>query len=170
MERLDDKRRARAEAGRKGGKATAKVNQIDSTTTALKESKVNKTKKNKVKDINERYNLFEKDVKQYQTEFGEDSITDFINYWTEQNKSNTKMKFEMQPTWDTRRRIQRWVGNDFSSNKNNGISKFRKDAQGKFWVGYCSKCNVSDFYDDIGIKQDSRCCQTKIMPEKMQSA
>ena len=80
------------------------------------------------------------------------------------------MKFEMQPTWDTKRRIQRWAGNDFSSNKTNGISKFKKDANGKFWIGYCSKCNVSAFYDDMGIKQDSKCCQSKLMPEKTKSA
>ena len=168
MECLDDKRRARAEAGRKGGKATALLHQKDSSATAVKESKVNKVNK---EDINKRYDMFEDDVNKYQSLFDEESIVDFISYWTEPNKSKTKMKFEMQPSWDTKRRIQRWVSNDFgNSNKSNGTSKFRKDANGKFWIGYCSKCDVSDFYDDNGIKQDSRCCQSKLMPEKLKNA
>ena len=167
MEKLDDKKKVRAEAGRKGGKASAKVKQKSTDAQAVKESKVNKTKEN---NTNKRYDKFEDDVRNYQSLFGEDVIEDFISYWTEENKSGTKMKFEMQPTWDTKRRIQRWVDNDYSNNKSNGISKFKKDANGKFWIGYCSKCSVSDFYDDMGIKQDSRCCQSKLLPEKKKSA
>ena len=80
------------------------------------------------------------------------------------------MKFEMQQTFDIKRRLSTWARNDYGNNKSNGISGFKKDANRKFWIGYCSKCNVSDFYDDIGIKQDSRCCQTKLMPEKKKVA
>ena len=170
MERLDDKRKIRSDAGRKGGKATALLHQKDSIATALNKSKLKENKEIKVNNINKRKIEFEDDVKNYQSLFGEDFIDDFINYWTEPNKSNTKMKFEMQPTWDTKRRIQRWVGNDFNTNKTNGLSKFKKDANGKFWIGYCNKCNKSDFYDDIGIKQDSRCCQSKLMPKKIKNA
>ena len=170
MEKLDEKRKIRSDAGRKGGKATALLHQKDSIATALNKSKLKENKEIKVNNINKRKIEFEDDVKNYQSLFGEDFIDDFINYWTEPNKSNTKMKFEMQPTWDTKRRIQRWVGNDFNTNKTNGLSKFKKDANGKFWIGYCNKCNKSDFYDDIGIKQDSRCCQSKLMPKKIKNA
>ena len=170
MEKLDDKRKARSEAGRKGGKATAKLQQKDSIATAVKEINKSKVKDSKVNNINKRYDMFEEDLKNYQSEFGEDTIVDFISYWTEENKSGTKMKFEMQPTWDTKRRLQRWADNDYGNNKSNGISKFKKDANGKFWIGYCNKCNESDFYDDIGIKQDSRCCNSKLMSEKKKSA
>ena len=165
MEKLDEKRKVRAEAGRKGGIASSLVKQKDSITQPLNKSKL---KDSKVKDINKRYDEFEDDVKNYQSEFSNDTVVDFISYWTEENKSGTKMKFEMQPTWDTKRRLQRWAGNDFG-NKSNGVSGFKKDANGKFWIGYCNKCNVSDFYDDIGIKQDSRCCQSKLLPEKQKS-
>ena len=167
MEHMDEKKKKRQEAGRLGGIASAKVKHKVTDAKAVKKSKVNKTKEN---EINKRYDKFEDDVRSYQSLFGEDTVEEFINYWTEENKSGTKMKFEMQPTWDTKRRIQRWAGNDFSSNKTNGISKFKKDANGKFWIGYCSKCNVSAFYDDMGIKQDSKCCQSKLMPEKTKSA
>ena len=175
MECMDEKKQKRIEAGRLGGLASSKSKQSSNNATSKvadkSSTKLNKTKQTKSNDINKRYDMFEDDVKNYQSLFGEDIIEDFISYWTEENKSGTKMKFEMQPTWNTKRRIQRWVDNDFgNNNKSNGTSKFRKDANGKFWIGYCSKCNVSDFYDDIGIKQDSRCCQTKLMPEKKKSA
>jgi hypothetical protein len=35
----------------------------------------------------------------------------FIDYWTEPNKSNTKMKFELQQTWDTNLRLKTWAAN-----------------------------------------------------------
>ena len=36
---------------------------------------------------------------------------DFISYWTEENKSKTKMRFEMEKTWDTKKRLERWMKN-----------------------------------------------------------
>ena len=164
MERLDMIKQKRADAGRIGGKSKAYANQLPS-----KESKVkdNKVKDSKVKEINieNRLDKFKRELSNFKKEFGEESLIDFFNYWTEPNKSNTKLKFEMQPTWDTKRRIQRWVGNDFNSNKTNGISKFRLDSTGNAYIGYCSKCNKSDFYDKMELKQDSRCCKSKILSE-----
>ena len=34
-------------------------------------------------------------------------LNEFIDYWTEPNKSNTKMKFELSPTWDTNLRLKK---------------------------------------------------------------
>ena len=36
---------------------------------------------------------------------------EFTNYWTEQNQSKTKMRFELEKTWNTLARIQRWKKN-----------------------------------------------------------
>ena len=35
----------------------------------------------------------------------------FIDYWTEPNKSKTKMKFELNQTWATNLRLKNWVKN-----------------------------------------------------------
>lgn len=35
----------------------------------------------------------------------------FIAYWCEPNKTLTKMKFELEKTWDTHLRIQKWFNN-----------------------------------------------------------
>ena len=164
MEKLDEKRKVRAEAGRKGGIASAKVKQKDSTTQAVKEIIVNKSKLKNNIDIRDA--KFKKQVFEFVNQYDKDLLSDFYSYWSEPNKTSTKMKYELKQTFDIKRRLVTWSNNDFGSNKSNGVSGFKKDANGKFWMGYCSKCNVSDFYDDIGIKQDSRCCQSKIMPEK----
>ena len=35
-------------------------------------------------------------------------ISKFISYWTEQNKSGTKQRWELQPTFDVKRRLGTW--------------------------------------------------------------
>ena len=37
-------------------------------------------------------------------------LADFYRYWSEPNKSNTKMRFELQPTWSIAGRIATWYG------------------------------------------------------------
>lgn len=39
---------------------------------------------------------------------------EFFHYWSEPNKSGTKMRFEMEKTWDLRRRLLRWSNNGFT--------------------------------------------------------
>ena len=53
----------------------------------------------------------------------------FTDYWTEPNKSNTKMKFEMQSTFDINRRLARWKNNDKSWNKSQTMSKIHQHLQ-----------------------------------------
>lgn len=44
----------------------------------------------------------------------------FIEYWSEPNKNNTKMRFELEKTWDLNRRLLRWQR---SSKENNHIGQ-----------------------------------------------
>lgn len=37
----------------------------------------------------------------------------FFDYWSEPNTSKTKMRFEMEKTWDLGKRIARWANNNF---------------------------------------------------------
>lgn len=52
-----------------------------------------------------------------ETEYGTNMVSDFISYWTEPNKSKTKMRFEMQRTWDCKRRLATWKRNSKTSTK-----------------------------------------------------
>ena len=45
-------------------------------------------------------------------------------------------------------------------------AEYRRDVTGKFFVGYCSKCRTSDFFNDYELKGDSRCCKAEILPER----
>lgn len=46
--------------------------------------------------------------------YGEQMLQDFFDYWSEPNTSNTKMRFELQKTWDVNRRLARWARNNFN--------------------------------------------------------
>ena len=52
-------------------------------------------------------------------EYDKSIYESFIDYWTEPNKSNTKMKFELNQTWDTNLRLKNWVANQKKWNKTN---------------------------------------------------
>ena len=43
-----------------------------------------------------------------QQPFPPDLLEEFYFYWTEPNKSGTKMRFELEKTWDLNRRLRRW--------------------------------------------------------------
>ena len=64
------------------------------------------------------------------TDVSKDILKEFVHYWTEENRSGSKMLFEMQPTFDINRRLQTWVSNDKkwnTPNKKKRIdSKFNK--------------------------------------------
>lgn len=45
---------------------------------------------------------------QYRERYGADMLNEFFSYWTELNTNGTKMRFEMERTWETKRRLERW--------------------------------------------------------------
>ena len=65
-----------------------------------------------LKDIKQRYLDFYDEVKGFNLEYEESVLNGFISYWTEKNKSKTKMRFEMQQTWETKRRLKTWLKNN----------------------------------------------------------
>jgi hypothetical protein len=46
-------------------------------------------------------------------EFGKDTCRDFYNYWSEPNRSKTKIKWQLEETWDLNKRLTRWSNNNF---------------------------------------------------------
>ena len=67
----------------------------------------------KDKDIDKRKDKFIEKYKEIviQKKYSDDEINNFISYWTEPNRSNTKMRFELQPTFDIKRRLNKWIKN-----------------------------------------------------------
>ncbi len=119
------------EFGDKGGAPKGNKN-------ALKQPQNNpKTTPNKDKDVDNKENIdipkkadgvslnqsniekrredFILSLKPYIEQYGKEMCNRFFSYWTEPNKSHTKMRFELEKTWDLSRRLKRWANNNFKS-------------------------------------------------------
>ena len=89
-------------------------------TILLKDKVIVKVKeKEKKKGLEKRSELFLKEVLKFKEEYPQETLDEFYNYWTEPNKSQTKMRFELQSTWDMARRLSSWTNNDKNWNKGN---------------------------------------------------
>jgi hypothetical protein len=86
-----------------------------------------------INNISNRKNDFVFEVLTF--DYEESILNGFIDYWTEPNKSNTKMKFELNKTWKTELRLKTWATNqkkwDKPKSNSNGMSKL--DAQINEW-------------------------------------
>ena len=78
---------------------------------------INKNKEIKItnKDISIRKLKFINDVSLF--DYDKNILDSFTDYWTEPNKSKTKMKFELQQTWSTNLRLKNWAANQKKWNK-----------------------------------------------------
>ena len=68
---------------------------------------------NENRDINrieEREEIFKKDVEKFKN-YPTYMLKEFIDYWSEQNPTGKKMRFELEKTWDLKRRLERWSAN-----------------------------------------------------------
>ena len=64
------------------------------------------------------------------TTYGRDMIRSFFDYWSEYNRSQTKMRYELERTWQTSRRLATWASrdNNFKS-RNNGTDRTTNQEQ-----------------------------------------
>jgi len=72
-----------------------------------------------------RSDRFKSELNCYVPKYGGQMIDKFYTYWSEPNRSYTKMKYEMQKTWDLKRRLHTWSMNNF------GGSSFTKNEPPK---------------------------------------
>lgn len=55
--------------------------------------------------------------------YPKEMIRAFFDYWSEQNKSGTKMRFELEKTWELSRRLRTWEKKEYQyGNKNHTIA------------------------------------------------
>ncbi|MGL5979872.1 MAG: DUF6291 domain-containing protein, partial [Phocaeicola sp.] len=60
---------------------------------------------------------------------GRELLRAFYNYWSELNKSETKMRFELEKTWELSRRLTTWKRNN-ERNSTNTFAATKKVEQG----------------------------------------
>ena len=68
-------------------------------------------------DLPKREEKFKNACYQFVGEFGTEMVDRFIEYWTEPTPSGRKMRFELERTWDTHRRMLTWARNNFGNVK-----------------------------------------------------
>lgn len=145
----------RSEAGKKSAelrKISTNVEQVPTSVqqNSTKESKVKESKVNERKEKKEIKETISKDIAQKKVDakastltrrdefykslipflstYGKDMIRDFFDYWSEQNKSGTQMRFEKQPTWEVAKRLATWNKRDTFKNQNNGNTKIQSTS------------------------------------------
>jgi len=80
--------------------------------TILKETKLKESIENRTSE-------FKNSLQIYLKEFDKDLLNDFYLYWTEKKPKGRKMRFEMEKTFDIKRRLDRWSKNTLNNNNNN---------------------------------------------------
>ena len=73
-----------------------------------------KEEKSKEKDINigDAQTNFYNSLLEFLPEFGKDTVRDFFNYWSEPNQKKTKLRYQMEKTWETKKRLATWKRNE----------------------------------------------------------
>ena len=75
--------------------------------------RVRKTAEEKERDLSARSEQFRASVTGgYADLYPERMLEAFISYWTEPNKSRTRLRYELERTWDTGRRLVTWSSRD----------------------------------------------------------
>lgn len=98
---------------------TEQPNDNHVTTEGQPRDTVKKDKKdnNVKKDIGERKLDFINSLKDFIPKYGSPMVDDFFRYWSELNPSKTKMKFELQKTWEISLRLKTWEARSNGFNK-----------------------------------------------------
>jgi HD-GYP domain-containing protein (c-di-GMP phosphodiesterase class II) len=77
------------------------------------------------KNLEKRSKSFYDSLIPFVSVYGKETVRAFYNYWTEPNRSKTKMRFELEKTWDVERRLNTWVSRDKIKSNANGTDKRR---------------------------------------------
>ena len=67
--------------------------------------------------IDKRREEFRKAITPYEEKYGKEMCENFFNYWSEYNRSRTKMRCELQKTWQLSGRLATWAKNDYRVNQ-----------------------------------------------------
>lgn len=62
-------------------------------------------------------------------EYDNAMLNEFYDYWSEPTTSGKKMRFELEKTWDIKRRLQRWHNNNKKWNNGKQQPNIRSEVQ-----------------------------------------
>ena len=61
--------------------------------------------------------------------FDNQQLSDFYNYWSEEDTKTNKMRFERQRFWNTERRLKRWINKSYASENTAAALRLEKTKQ-----------------------------------------
>jgi len=166
MKQKDERSEKARESARKRWKRNANALRTHSEPNAIKEKKVKESKVNKKKvniDFSVFWDLYNKKVgDKSKVEKKWNNLKD-IDRTKIMDTLPAFLKLipdkQFQPYPFTYLNNRRW---EDEMDTNIGV-EFKKDVLGVSYIGYCEKCNKSDFY--ATTNEDSICCKTKILPK-----
>ena len=90
----------------------------------------------------------------YMETYGKPMIREFFDYWTERNKSGTRMRFEMENVFDIPKRLARWKLNNYNNNnaQSYGTSQREEEERAKRLDSYAG---VAAYFSEQS-KEDRR--------------
>jgi hypothetical protein len=97
------------------------VNDINKVVIGEKTPKLPKSNKEELLKL--RNDSFRKEVGLFIKEYPKEILRSFFDYWTEPNKSKTKMKWELQQTFDINLRLKNWTKNEKQFNNKSEPNK-----------------------------------------------
>ena len=96
--------------------------------------------------INEKKQKFYDDCRPFLVKYPKEMLRKFYNYWTEMNKSGTKLRFELQQTFEISKRLATWAGKDEDMIKTSSDAITYKELLFKFNKG---ETNIWDKYEPV---------------------
>ena len=99
-------------------KTIAKIADSDSDSDNIKENSPEGESKKKISlppptAVETRKKQFYQSIIPYTEKYDREMLNDFFQYWTELDKHRRRMRFEMQKTWETGKRLATWERKQF---------------------------------------------------------
>ena len=109
--------------------------------------KEGQVKEQKTLSLAERRESFHQECLEYVDKFDNQQLSDFYNYWSEEDPKIGKMRFEKQRFWNTERRLKRWINKSYASENTAAALRLertkqnlsKKDAKAKSKEADCAK-------------------------------
>lgn len=92
--------------------------------------------RSRAKDMAGRMADFQREVCAYGDKYPQELLEAFFNYWSETNRAGTKMRFELERTWDTARRLATWARKeqDYAKNRRSNGNRDAKQEANEYAV------------------------------------
>lgn len=91
----------------RAGKASAKVRKVSKRSTPVQHNpnKGDKIREDKIKNKSD---VFRLEVLEFKDKYSIPMLKEFYYYWSEPDKAKKKLRYEMEKTWETARRLSTW--------------------------------------------------------------